>query len=310
MVFLIPMHGPCAGFCIPNAQNNYCQPPPPPPDTTPPTLTIQPQKGLNALKVPSAVLTGTTSDGGGVASVKFRVENYYGNSDYQSAQGTGQWTANVTGLAGGQNIIRIQAVDYSGNMSEVVQSVFYIQKVPLAVNVTGGGTMSPNLAGSMLQVGNDYTVTAKPAKGYAFAGWSGEQAANSASLEFLMLTNTVLQANFVPTPFGPAIGKYEGIITPSAPGSAEMTGDSKIKITSTGAFSAKFKLGDKAYPLSGIFMADGSYSGLIHQKQLPNGPIKVQLQLDINSRTINGILTDTSASQSPTGTFSATMQNP
>ena len=310
-IFLLGANGGrCVEFCFPNAANNYCQSPPPPPDTTPPTVSVLPLRGANALKVPQVVLMGNASDANGINRVMFRVENYYGNSDWQGADGVNVWTASVTGLAGGQNTIRIRAFDGAGNFADVLQSVFYIQKVPLTVTVTGSGTMTPNLAGTMIEVGKYYTVTAKPAKGYAFANWTGDQAANSASLEFLMLTNTVLQANFVPTPFGSAVGKYTGAITALVSGPPQLAGSIKIKITRTGAFTAKFQLGDKAYPLSGVFLADGSYSGIIYRKQLPNNPVKVQLQLDIDGQTINGSLTDTSWSSEPTGAFSAVMQNP
>ena len=309
LMFLLSANtGRCVGYCIPAPWNNYCQPPP---DTTPPQVSIQPRKGLNALKVPSVMLTGTaTDDASGIASVKFRVENYYGNSDYQDALGTGSWTANVTGLVGGANTIRIRAVDGAGNAAESIQDVFYVQKIPLTVAMTGGGSVTPNVAGTKFQVGNYYTVTAKPAKGYAFAGWTGDQAADSASLKFLMLSNTVLQANFVPTPFDSAVGKYAGVVTPLVSGPSRLGGPVKAKISRTGAFTAKFQLGDKGYPLSGVVMADGSYSGSIYRKQFPNSPIKVQWQLDIEGQTINGSLTDTSWSSEPTGAFSAMRQTP
>jgi len=308
LVFFLCAHGGRgAEVCAPSVFNN-CQPPPSPPsppDTTPPTITIYPQKGLNALKTSSVVLTGTDSDGSGIVSVKFRVENYYGITDYQQA-GIIPWTANVTGLAGGQNFIRIQAVDGAGNTNEVVQPVFYILKVPLVLNVTGKGSVTPNLAGKALQVGEFYTVTAKPEKGYAIAGWSGDQAADTATLEFLMLTNTVVQANFVPTPFTSAAGTYQGIITPLISGPSDLGGTFKAKVTETGEFTAKVRLGRKDYPLLGVFSADGSYRGSIKRKKHPS--INVQLLLDIDGQTVNGSFTDLSVSQDPTGAMSATLE--
>jgi hypothetical protein len=251
------------------------------------------------------VLTGTASDAGGVASVKFRVENYYGNTDYQSA-GITPWTANVTGLAGGQNFIRIQAVDSSGNTNEVVQPVFYIQKVPLVLNTTGEGKTMPNFASKTLQVGEFYTMTAEPANGFAFANWSGDQAGNSATLEFLMLTNTVLQANFVPTPFADVAGNYEGVITSLVSGRPELGGTLTAKVAKTGKFTARILLGSKRYSLLGVISADGSYRGSIKRKGL--SPVNVELQLDINGQVLHGSFTDLSVSSDPTGDVSAMIQ--
>jgi hypothetical protein len=118
----------------------------------------------------------------------------------------------------------------------------------------------------------------------------------------------VIQATFAPNPFSPAAGKYTGTVTALISGPAESAGAVKLIVSRNGKFSAKFQFLDQTYWLSGRFLAGGSYAGSIHRKKLPNNPIKIELQMDIDGGTINGVVTDTSWSSDPTGAFSASIR--
>ncbi len=97
------------------------------------------------------------------------------------------------------NQIAVQAVDFSGNRSPVVKrSVTYVQGSPLTVNVSGSGSITPDLNGSVLEIGKTYKLTAKPAAGYTFEGWSGGASSSVPHLIFRMEAGLVLEARFAP----------------------------------------------------------------------------------------------------------------
>jgi uncharacterized repeat protein (TIGR02543 family) len=70
----------------------------------------------------------------------------------------------------------------------------------LTTVITGGGsvTRSPNKLTYTL--GEDVTVTATPANGYLFAGWSGASTSTNATVIIVMDGNKTLTANFTPLP--------------------------------------------------------------------------------------------------------------
>jgi hypothetical protein len=280
----------------------------PPPDTTPPNVSItSPSEGF-MVTTPDVVIQGTASDPSGVRIVAYSVDRPDGAGFGQSAMGTTSWIADIHGLAGGTNTVQIRAWDSLSNLTEVTIHIYFFQQTPLTVLINGGGTVKPNLNGIILETGKPFSMTEKPDKGFVFAGWTGDITSSDATLSPAMRSNMVLQASFVPTPFIPAVGKYEGVITPVVSGPLELGGSFKAVVSSKGKFSAKLQLGDKMYPLVGTFLADGSYSSLIRRRKHPNNPVKVQLQLDVGTQTMSGIITDFSWSASPTGSLSATIQ--
>ena len=118
------------------------------------------------------------------------------------------WTANVT-LVAGTNTVQAYAVDTSGNLSPTNTVRFeYVVLQPLAVQVMGlgavnpkWGTLNPNYTnGTMLAINENYTLTANAAGGFGFTNWtdgSGNPLTNRATLQFTMVTNLTLRANFV-----------------------------------------------------------------------------------------------------------------
>jgi hypothetical protein len=210
-------------------------------------------------------------------------------------------------LAPGTNVVRIHVSDVSGNVTEVAIHIYFFQKTALTVLINGAGIVKPNLDGIILESGKLFKMTEKPAKDYVFAGWSGNVTAGASTLNFIMQSNMVLQANFAVNPFPPAAGTYSGAVTPKVSGQQE--GSLKVVVSRKGKFSAKFQFGDQVFRLSGTFLAGGSYSGTILRKKIPNNPpIMVQLQLDINNGKISGTVTDRLLSQVPTGDVLATFK--
>jgi uncharacterized repeat protein (TIGR02543 family) len=167
-------------------------------DTTPPTVAIKfPTNGAD-VTTSTVVVTGTAHDNVAVASVYYQLENAHGSNAWQLATGTDTWSATVTNLIPGPNTIRVEAYDTSTNVSTVASCVVnYIIAVPLTLTFIGEGTVSGATNGQLLHIGYPYKLTAHPVSGFAFAGWTGDLATNTATLSFTVTSNLSLTATFV-----------------------------------------------------------------------------------------------------------------
>jgi hypothetical protein len=260
-------------------------------DTKAPTVSITSPAANARLTNSTVVVQGKALDNLAVALVEFRLENALGTNDYQAATGTNTWSATVTDLIPGPNTVRIRATDISGIVSATVARTFsYAVVSRLTLTVSGGGTVTPNLNDQLLDVGASYTITAKPNVGQVFASWSGDLGASAAVLKFTMQSNLVLQANFIPNPFGPAVGNYQGLFYDTDVAAHQSSGFFNATVASAGAFSAKILLGGQSYSLSGQFSGLGISSNAIVRKGLT--PVTAQLQLDLNGGGITGQLSD------------------
>ena len=68
----------------------------------------------------------------------------------------------------------------------------------LATSVNGSGTVSRSPTGSPLPGGTSVTLTATPAAGFVFAGWTGDASGPTNPITIRMLANTSITANFIP----------------------------------------------------------------------------------------------------------------
>ena len=165
-------------------------------DTTTPTVAITaPTTGQNWSNSVFTI-TGTASDNVQVAAVYYQV-NSQGWNLASTANNWANWSANIA-LLPGTNIIQAYSVDTSGNSSPInTQNMFYVLPAPILVQINGSGTISPNYNGQMLDIGNNYSMTATPSAGVVFTGWTGSLTTNSSTIQFIMASNLLLQANFV-----------------------------------------------------------------------------------------------------------------
>jgi hypothetical protein len=69
----------------------------------------------------------------------------------------------------------------------------------LTVLLHGGGTVTPNLNGQRLQLGQTYTMTAQAGAGSSFINWTGSTNSAEPILTFVMETNLTFTANFTDT---------------------------------------------------------------------------------------------------------------
>lgn len=266
-------------------------------DTKAPTVSISSPKNGAKLTVPSVFIQGKASDNLAVALVQYRLENAAGTNDYQDADGTNTWSATVDNLIPGPNTIRVLAIDISGNEATAASTVTFVATSQIQVSVTGSGTVTPNLNGQLLQVGNTFKMTAKPSSGQVFSNWTGSVTSTASALTFVMQSNMVLTANFVPNPFTPLVGTYQGLISDTNARAHASSGFVTLTLASAGSFSAKITLGGKPYSLSGVFSAGGFASNSIVRKGLT--PVSAQLNLDMTGGGITGVFSD--------GTFTAAL---
>ena len=241
-----------------------------------------------------ATVRGTARDNTAVVAVWYQLNN----GVWEQAFGTTNWSAAVC-LPPGPHTMRACAVDPAGNRSPTNQVTFKcILSAQLGLLTNGVGSIARNFTGSLLPVGNLYTVTAVPGDDQIFVGWSGTLNAFSNPLTFTMQTNMSLQANFVPNPFIALQGSYNGLFHPAdmmggITGWADATNSGFFKVTlaANGEFGGELMLEGASRPFSGAL-------DLALQAQvivpLPNHPpVTLNLQLDPESRSIAGTVEQT-----------------
>src|SRR3982751_5107564 len=101
-----------------------------------------------------------------------------------------------------------------------------------------------------------------------------------------MQSNMVLHASFIPNPFIPVAGNYQGLVFNSGNVAHQSSGFFNATVTSAGTYSGKVLLGGASYSLAGKFSISGSSSNSILLKTLQR--VSVQLQLDLGGGGLTG----------------------
>lgn len=153
---------------------------------------------LNARLSNSTFLaTGTARDNLRVA----RVLSSLNGHEWLVANGTTNWTINLSGLFPGGNTLTVQSLDAVGRLSPPVSRNFnYILPAPFSLTLEGTGTVTGATNGQLLEVNRLYTVVAKPGVGHLFDRWTGGASTVNAAVSFYMRSNFSLTAHFYPIP--------------------------------------------------------------------------------------------------------------
>jgi Divergent InlB B-repeat domain/Glucodextranase, domain B/NHL repeat len=137
-------------------------------------------------------VSGTASDNLGLSKVWVQLNG----GAWTLASGTNKWSSELS-LISGTNVIRAYAEDLAGNASPTNEvDLLYILSAPLTVKINGGGSVTPNLNGVLLAIGNTYSMTAQAGPGSTFVNWTGDITNDSATLTFVMQSNLTFIANF------------------------------------------------------------------------------------------------------------------
>jgi uncharacterized protein YkwD len=270
--------------------------------TAPPSgarLTIAAPAANATLTASSVSVTGSTSGGPAATRVEVRVENANGNGGYVTASGTTNWNATVSGLAAGNNTLRVRSVGSDGSvLKESTRTVRRIELAELTVSIEGGGYVSKGFAGSTSrEVGLEYAISAAPYAGAIFSHWSGGEYSTSRKLTFEMRAGLALTANFVPNPFLDRSGAYNGLLES---GSAEhaTSGLVKISLASSGVVTGKVLLGGAVHAFTAQLNVNGDATVTIARSGRSPLTLTLDLDLDSDSGGVAGTLSDGSFSVS------------
>src|SRR5262249_28924919 len=136
---------------------------------------------------------GTAGDNLAVSQVRV----YLNTNAPITATGTANWSLTMTDVPPGTNTLVAEAIDTTGNRSQVIRKFFHSVRAPLSLQIMGGGVVTGQTNGAMLEVGRPYKIVAAPLPGYLFAGWLGTDGQMPATMSFIMESNLTFTALFV-----------------------------------------------------------------------------------------------------------------
>jgi len=264
--------------------------PAPPPGAVAPSITTQPRSQSAALGTNLTL----TVNAAGTEPLSFQWM-HEGTNLVDAGEFSGSATAVLT-------IDGVQAPD-AGAYSVVVSNVKGSVRSAVAtltvgalfaLEINGQGTVTPNDNGQVLPTGHSYKLTAKPDPGYSFAGWTGSIVAGTPVLAFTMETNMSLVANFVPNPFIPQQGTFNGLFMDSNDSTEGSSGFFTLALTTSGAFTGKIMTSGSTYslPTATPFGLGGQAEFTVPTKQ---SALTFNLQLDVSdpaSQQITGTVSD------------------
>src|SRR5438034_1277182 len=184
-------------------------------DATPPTVAITAPTSNPTFSTSTTPLTlgGTASDNVGVTQVTW--VNSAGGSG--TATGTTSWTASGIVLQPGANGLTVTATDAAGNTATDTLTVTFTPTFALTVSKggTGTGTVTSAPAGitcgatcaASFASGTAVTLTAAPAAGSTFGGWSGGGCSGTGTCVVTLSAATTVTATFTLPTFTLTVSK-------------------------------------------------------------------------------------------------------
>jgi hypothetical protein len=169
------------------------------------------------------------------------------------------WTGNATGT---NNPL---AVTISTNINLTANFATNATNITLTVTTNGAGGVSPNLNGRDLKPRQSYTLTATAKAGNVFSNWTGSITTNKNPLTIKAESSMALQANFIPNPYLPFVGTYNGLFW-ATNGIVTETDAGMLKglaLTSKGTYSATLLIEGASKGFSGSFNLAGAASNSI-----------------------------------------------
>src|SRR5438552_1660853 len=229
-------------------------------DATPPTVAITAPTSSPTFSTSTTPLTlgGTASDNVGVTQVAW--VNSAGGSG--TATGTTSWTASGIVLQPGANGLTVTATDAAGNTATDALTVTFTPTFALTVSKggTGTGTVTSAPAGitcgatcaASFASGTAVTLTAAPAAGSTFTGWSGGGCSGTGACTVTLSAATTVTVTFT-------LQTFTLTVTPAGTGSGTVT-SSPAGITCGATCAASFA-GGTAVTLTATPAAGSIFSG-------------------------------------------------
>jgi hypothetical protein len=294
------------------------------PDKTRPTVTITSPVANSRTNNPNTpAIRGTATDNAQVIYVKYWLTNFNAGLSQVTNVQFGHATLTTNGSTNlnaptttmlwsitnppwpGTNILAVQSVDYSSNVSTVLTRRFFYQ-VPssliLMSNTVGGaGTLTGHAFikgdaapsnGASLNIGEGYSIVAAPNSASLLGSWTITNSlgtnvviTNGNTLKFTMESNTSIQALFVTNMFlGAGVhGTYNGLFYVTNEVAFDSAGMlDNLVLSKQGSFSGKLLLAGGNYSLSGAFDAFGHVTNHVVARSKELGPLIIDMDLDTN----------------------------
>ncbi len=229
----------------------------------------------------SLTVTGTASDDREVREVLISLNG----ATFAPATGTTNWSATLS-LSAGTNVVEVKSVNLAGNESvPAYRTFFYSTFSLLTLQVTGEGYVTGLAKNSVLEVGKGYKATALVGAGTnsVFTNWtdaSGAVIDSTNVLVFVMQSNLVLNANFIPNPFVPASGVYNGLFYETNGIQHHSAGFVTLKVNSKKSFSGKLLVDGNSVSMSGKFSLPGTVTRTVSRAKFGKPDLTVTLALD------------------------------
>jgi hypothetical protein len=169
------------------------------------------------------------------------------------------WTIDATGTNNPLNIVASTNMVIAANFAATASGI------TVAVSTSGTGSVTPDENGKTFKAGSSFTLKATPGAGQLFSNWTGSITSTKNPLTVTKIQSSiVLQANFVPNPFTPFVGAYNGLFT-AASGVAENSAGmlKNLLVTSKGTYSGSLLFDGMTKGISGSFNLAGQASNSI-----------------------------------------------
>ncbi|MDB6025687.1 MAG: hypothetical protein JWM68_1910 [Verrucomicrobiales bacterium] len=261
-------------------------------DITKPTIVITTPLDNSTNNPWATTLSGVAKDNVRVTKVMVSLNNSAFESIGLSSNATLVNWSTILNLEPGTNTVTVKSIDKAGNESLLVKRMFFLQVNELLTITTNGmGSVAgkTNLVlgtpvdGASLLVGRPYQVTAIPGPNQVFSNWTGSVSSSNAMLPFIMQSNMVLTANFIPNPFIPAAGTYNGLFyqTNETIGiTHQSAGFFSILLATNFNFSGKVVLNGDTVSLSGKFNLDGTFTKTFSRAIFGKSTLTITLALN------------------------------
>jgi hypothetical protein len=163
----------------------------------------------------------------------------------------------------------------------------------IIMEVLANGTLTPFVDGQPMELGRSYTLRAVPGPDFLFAGWSGDLQSAQETLTFLMQrSDGFLEATFIPNPFVPAKGSYNGLFYEADEVRHGSSGLASLSLTERGSFTAKLEAGSGRHRFSGRFALDGQATNVIARPDTNALTVVLALNVANPADPISGSVSD------------------
>jgi len=176
---------------------------------------------------------------------------------------------------------------------------------PLTVTTTGNGAVTNTTSGASVvgttdpYIGIPISITAKPAAGYVFSGWSGDITSTVNPLVFTMTGRTSIEANFVTAPPSVTSASRAGAYGKAFSYQIQAVGKGSITYGATG-LPAGLSVDSGTGLISGTFMDAGHFSVTLTGSNA-GGAGTGSLALDVDALLM--VSAGANGSATPTGTY-------